>query len=722
LSDKGSQYFLSSPQFRIAISATFTADPIQPVLAFWGRQLAPDFDIRFAPYSQVHRTLLDPQSEFARNRHGVNVVLVRVEDLGQFSGWNQEIRAAIESNLHLLLGALRESPERFQVPLIFSLCPPSDEALGAPGGAEWLEKMHALTEQFLDEVPGVHVLEFAELQQTYPVKKWNDPHADRLGHIPYTEEFFCALGTAIARLAHALFMPPYKVLVFDCDNTLWRGVCGEDGPEGVVLDEAHRALHEFALRQRDEGALLAMASKNNEQDVLDTFAAHPEMPLRPEHFVAWRINWDPKARNLVEISEELSLGLDSFIFIDDNPRECAEVADALPEVLSLTLPEPERIPHFLKHVWAFDRPVVTEEDRRRNAYYTQAQEFGRELKKAESFESFLASLQLEVHLRPPEAAEMPRVSQLTQRTNQFNFTTIRRTETEIQRLLQDPSYNCLAARVTDRFGDYGLVGVVITRDTEQIAEIDTFLLSCRVLGRGVEHRILTEVARAAKERGRKSVRLRWVPTAKNLPARQFLESILHRAIDSAGEFTTAVPVEQLIELKYKPAAIPAPAPQTETGAKKLAPRKFIDFGKIARDLSTTSQILEAVRRERAAVRGPAAEGELMSETESRLAVIWRELLETATVSRRDNFFDIGGHSLLAVLMIVRVKEAFGVELPVEDVYSPAMTLADLARKIEEYRLSHINPDEYADLLAEIEQMSDEEVRRLLEQEGTEAQA
>jgi FkbH-like protein len=713
---------LYSSQFRIVISATFTADPIQPVLAFWGRQLAPDFDVRFAPYSQVHQTLLDPQSEFALNQHGVNVVLVRVEDLGRFSEWNEEARAAMESNLHLLLGALRESPERFQAPLIFSLCPPSDQALGAPGGPQWLEKMHALTEQFLDEVPGVHVLEFSELQQRYPVKKWNDPHAERLGHIPYTEEFFCALGTAIARLAHALFMPPYKVLVFDCDNTLWNGVCSEDGPEGVVLDEPRRALHEFALRQRDEGALLAMASKNNEQDVLDTFAAHPEMPLRPEHFVAWRINWDPKARNLVEISEELSLGLDSFIFIDDNPRECAEVADALPEVLSLTLPEPERIPHFLKHVWAFDRPVVTEEDRRRNAYYAQSQEFGRELKKAESLESFLSALRLEVRLRTPEASDWARVSQLTQRTNQFNFTTIRRTENEIQALLQDPAYNCLAARVADRFGDYGLVGVVITRDTEEAVEVDTFLLSCRVLGRGVEHRILAEVARAALGRGRKFVRFRWVPTAKNLPARQFLESVLSRSIDSAAEFTATLPAEQLIGLEYKPAAVPAPAPRREAGAKKPAPRKFIDFGKIARELSTTGQILGAIRQARAPSRAPGAQAEPMSETESRLAEIWRDLLETATVWRGDNFFDIGGHSLLAVLMIVRVKEAFGVELPVEDVYSPTMTLADLAQKIENYRLSQINPDEYADLLAEIEQMSEEEVRRLLEQEGTGAQA
>lgn len=711
----------SSPEFHYAVGATFTADPLQPVLSFWGRQLDTALVTRFAPYNQVLQTLLDPNSEFARNHHGVNVALVRVEDLGQFAEWSDETRRAIETNLQTLLGALRESPVRFAVPLIFCLCPPSDRVLAAPGNAEWLDRMGALTGQFLDDVPGVHVLEWAVLRERYPVAKWNDPDAERLGRIPYTEEFFCALGTAVARLADALFIPPYKVIVFDCDNTLWTGVCGEDGPDGVVIDEHRRSLQEFALRQREDGALLAMASKNNEQDVLDTFAANPEMPLGLEDFTAWRINWDPKPKNLVDLAEELSLGLDSFIFLDDNPRECAEVADALPEVLSLTLPEPERILHFLGHIWAFDRPVVTEEDRRRNAYYTQSQEFGRELKKAESFEKFLASLRLDIALTAVRAEDLPRVAQLTQRTNQFNFTTIRRTETDLQALLRDPGYQCLTARVTDRFGDYGLVGAVITRDNGAETEIDTFVLSCRVLGRGVEHRILAEVARGAAGRGKRNVRLRWAPTVKNLPARQFLESVLEERLDGADGFARSVPAGSLANIEYRPAAIPPPAPKQGATGAKPSQRKFVDFERIARDLSTPAQILVAMRVERERAAGPAVEEGETTETEARLATIWRDLLETATVSRTDNFFDIGGHSLLAVLMIVRVKETFGVELPVEDVYSPSMTLSDLAHKIEHYQLSQVSPNEYADLLAEIEQLSDEEVRRLLEEEGTGAQ-
>ena len=143
-----------------------------------------------------------------------------------------------------------------------------------------------------------------------------------------------------------------------------------------------RELQEFMAEQREAGMLLTMASKNNEQDVLDTFAAHPEMPLSLRHFAAWRWNWQSKAENVSSLAEELGLGLDSFLFVDDNPKECAELSGELPEVLSLALPEDiERTPEFLNHIWAFDHPVVTEEDRNRNVYYSQQQEFGAEVRR-----------------------------------------------------------------------------------------------------------------------------------------------------------------------------------------------------------------------------------------------------------------------------------------------------------------------------------------------------
>ena len=205
----------------------------------------------------------------------------------------------------------------------------------------------------------------------------HDPHGDELGHFPYTPEFFAALATAIARKS-TRSAPPYKVIALDCDETLWRGVCGEDGPQGIVPGRAAAGaagVHGGAARR---GMLLCLCSKNNEEDVLETFRAHPEMPLGLDDFVARRINWEPKSANLAELAAELSSGLDSFILVDDNPKECAEVAGGLPRGADAAAAgEAEEIPEFLEHVWAFDRAKVTEEDRRRAEMYAQQAERAR---------------------------------------------------------------------------------------------------------------------------------------------------------------------------------------------------------------------------------------------------------------------------------------------------------------------------------------------------------
>ncbi|MGH9633040.1 MAG: HAD-IIIC family phosphatase, partial [Bryobacteraceae bacterium] len=347
--------------FQFCFSATFTAEPIQPVVSFWGKQLNTDFAVSFAPYNQLYQTLLDPIGEFARNQNGVNVLLVRLEDLSQFDTWDEAAIGKLEESVRQLVEACRQASGRMPVPLIFCFCPPSEAF--ASERAAFSRRMCSLMESHFEEVPGIQFLKYSQILKLYPVDHWNSPQGERLGRIPYTEAFFCALGTAIVRQAHALFMPPYKVIALDCDNTLWQGICGEDGPRGVVLDAPRRVLQEFVLDQREAGMLLSMASKNNEQDVIETFEQNPDMPLQLRHFVSWRLNWQSKPRNLASLSEELSLGLDSFIFIDDNPKECAEVEDGAPDVLTLALPaEIEETPHFLEHVWAFDHPIITEED------------------------------------------------------------------------------------------------------------------------------------------------------------------------------------------------------------------------------------------------------------------------------------------------------------------------------------------------------------------------
>lgn len=653
---------MGSP-FRIAVSATFTAEPLAHAILFWARELDAPFDLRFAPYNQVVQTLLDPASECGSNTRGVNVLLVRRLDLAQDE-------ALLEETSTYLIDVLKTAVGRLPCPTIF--CSDDADLLGEAS-----------------RIPGLHVLPHSEIERLYPVARKHDAEADRLGKIPYTEEWFVALGTALVRRIAALSLAPYKAIAVDCDNTLWDGICGEDGPDGVVLDTPRKMLQQFLLRQRDAGMLLCIASKNNPEDVSDTFRSHPEFPLRLDLFTASRVNWEAKPGNLESMADELGLGLDSFIFIDDSPKECAEVDEAAPEVLALALPgDPGAIPHFLDHVWAFDHPVVTEEDRARAASYAQAQEFGKAFHHAHSLEEFMATLDLRLRIEPVTPARIARVAQLTQRTNQFNFTGDRCSEIEVA-----GSREWLTVEVSDRFGDYGLVGAMRLSGDGGVLQIASFLLSCRVLGRGVEHRILARVGELALLRGFPTVAIRFRDTGKNQPALQFLRSV----------GTPPFAAEALSKLKWAPAK-----PSQSVAQARPTEHRFVPFQRIARELSTTAQII-------AAMRPPASEeaDASMTDTERELTKIWRDLLKVPSVKPEDRFFDLGGHSLLAVLLISRVREAFGVELAIDDVYSGSLTLRDLGAKVEAGRLIGVGPDEYDAMLAEIEGLSDEEVQALL---------
>ena len=662
---------METAPFRFSISATFTAEPLEPIFRFWEQHLASNFEVRFAPYNQVLQTLA---SDFAINRHGLNIVLARIEDFGQPS--NLPLLAA---NFRDLLTAVERA-----TPAVFVLCPPSPGFLANPERALLAATLAAETEARIAEVPGLHYLSEALIAQLYPVSEIASTTGDALGRVPYTELYFCALATALVRFADALFRPPYKVIALDCDDTLWQGICGEDGPAAVV---PYTKLQQFMLRQHQSGMLLTLASKNNEQDVLDTFTAHPEMPLALTHFAARRVNWESKPANLAALARELSLNLDTFIFVDDNAKETAEAEESVPQVLSLALPIK------LEQVWAFDHFSVTEADRKRNATYVHGQEFGSALKRAEDLQHFMESLELRLTFATATPANLPRIAQLTQRTNQFNFSGHRRTEAELL------GVECITVEVSDRFGDYGLTGAVLFRIAEQELEIDTLVLSCRVLGRGVEHALMAHLAAQALERGATTVSAQFIPTPRNRPAHQFLDSISASA--SIGPAPYRFEAATLQHLKWRPITTEQEPEQPIAAAQLKRP----DYACIASKFSTAEQIRDAMRN--AQSNSTLAFNSALTPTEQKLASLWAQLLGKQHINAEDNFFDLGGHSLLMVRMVMRVREEFGIELSIDDVYSATLTLADLARKIEH------DPAEYNALLREIESLSDEEVERLL---------
>jgi FkbH-like protein len=686
-------------------------------LAFWMKELGWNFEIRFAPYNQVFQQLLDAVGLLRTNRGGVNVVLLRLEDWARVNDAGLPDLAGLEHSVDQFVSALESAAACFPSPVLVCICPASPLFLANSDRAAFQQRMEARIAAAEGPLQSVHIVGAAEALELYPVAEAHDPHADELGHVPYTPAYFAALGTLIVRRIHALRMAPYKVIVLDCDDTLWKGICGEDGPQGIVLDPPRRALQEFMVAQHDAGKLLCLVSKNNVEDVLDTFRMNPKMPLHLDHFVSWRINWKPKSVNISELAEELELGLDSFILVDDNPKECSEMEANQPEVLALALPvETDKIPAFLRHVWAFDHLRVTEEDRHRTEMYAQQVERGRAEKRAASLEEFLQSLQLDVRIAPMTAAELPRVAQLTERTNQMNFTTLRRSEGEIQALADSGEAEILTVHVSDRFGSYGLTGVVIYGAGTDALVVDTFLLSCRVLGRGVEHRMMAALGRAAAQRNLAAVEAPFLRTPRNMPALLFLESVgLEFQQVEGGRLCFRFPAKHAAALRYKPAGATAPSREREEPA--AAPRPAaMPYARIAIELRDAKKILARIQ---AQGYGQSANGTPYAPPrtglERRLTEIWAEALRVSPVGVHDDFFDLGGHSLLAVQLMSRVRQEFGADLSLELVYSGSFTVAELAEAIEVKEI--VGGDRYEALLEEVEALSDEEVRALLAKEG-----
>ncbi len=682
----------------LAIAATFTSEPIAAPLEFWIDELGWDYQVVFSPYNQVFQQLLDPESLLARNRDGLNVVLVRFED------WSRSgTPATLQDHVRRLGLSLRAAADTFHAPLLVALCPPSPPLLEA---------------QFASSLQGlsaVHIVAPAELADLYPVPRYYDPHADELGHIPYTPAFFAALATLLARRIHALRTPPCKAILLDGDETLWRGVCAEDGPEGVSLDPPRRFLQEFMLAQREAGRLLCLASKNNEQDVLETFRAHPEMPLEVSHFTARRIDWQPKPASLLSIASELNLGLSSFLVVDDSPTECAELQACCPEVPALLLPgDPEQIPAFLGHVWAFDRGPATSEDRNRAALYAHQLERTRLEKKTASLEEFLAALRLEIRIAPLTPAQAPRVAQLTVRTNQMNFTGLRRSQGEIQALLRDRPVECLTVDVRDRIGSYGLVGVMLFEAGAEALLLDTFLLSCRALGRGVEHRMLARLGEIARERGLAWVDAAFTPSPRNSPALSLLQSAGASSVETCPPgLLVRFPAARLAALEYRPdSSRPSAAPPFSAAAAP-APRKAPDYQRIATELATVDRILEQIAARQRRTRISAAPSAApRTDLERQLSALWSELLGVAPVGIHDSFFDLGGHSLLAVQLLSRVRQDFDVDLSLAVVYDGPFTVAELAKAIDLAEIERAGPA-YQALLEELAGLSDDQVRALL---------
>jgi FkbH-like protein len=350
------------------------------------------------------------------------------------------------------------------------------------------------------------------------------------GSVPFSEDFTPVLADEYLRYIRALKGRAKKCIVLDLDNTLWGGIIGEDGLEGIKLSNLSPGI-EYVDFQRgllslyNRGVILAVCSKNNYDDAVKVFQEHPYQVLKEEHFAAMRINWQNKAANIAELAKEINIGLDSMVFFDDNPVERAQVSQAHPEVLVVELPKNPRLyRETLESLNVFDVLSLTKEDLVRGEMYAGKRKRTELEQSATSIEDFLRTLDLKVKIQPVNDFDTPRVVQLIGKTNQFNLTTRRYTDAEVKKFRDDKDAIVYSMAVTDKFGDEGVVGVAIVKMKDDDWWIDSFLMSCRVIGRSVETALLARIVVDARAAKAKRIIGEYIPTKKNPPAADLFEN------------------------------------------------------------------------------------------------------------------------------------------------------------------------------------------------------
>lgn len=596
---------------------------------------------------------------------------------------------SLEKNVDELCAAVTSFMTHSASPLVVCLCPHEKES----ANYTFLNEAERMLLEGIGRIPDVHAVSLRSIQGAYCLNGCYDAHSYALAGIPYNTEGYAAIATALFQTLIHSESSPTKVVVLDCDDTLWEGACGEDGPCGVRMHEVHRMLQEFAVKQAAAGLLICLCSKNNEKDVFDIFDRQKDMVLKREHLTSWQINWNRKSLGIKALAEELKLDLQSFVFIDNDPVECAEVRINCPEVLTLQLPrEREMLRSFLHALWCLNRTSVTNEGRNRTKLYRDDLQRRRFREQTFSLGDFLKGLELCMNVSKPRDEQFSRLSELTYRTNQFNFTTIRRSEAEIRTWLEDENHGCLIANVRDRFGDYGLVGLLLYETNGEHFTLDTFLLSCRALGRGVEHYMLSQLARKAQTEGRRFIELQYLPTKRNAPVFEFLNSLDADLIkDRSTPVTFKFSVERLATLAYEPDCRPErpvsqPGKAAVLAADGRRSRWFEAIGRseafqrIATELYDIRKVATAIEEHVNKLSGERVKVESDDTLETALTKLWKRVLGKPEIGINHNFFDLGGTSLKAVQVVALIQKELGSTLSVTNLFE-CPTIRLLAKKL-----------------------------------------
>ena len=507
---------------RLGILSNATVELLLPAIIASGLRYGLAIEPVVPPFGQVVQAVTDPASEFWSG--SPDAVLLMLDHRGLGLQEPPSLDRAVET-----FSRLREGVANFgSVPMLVQTVPhPPETLLGSldfalPSSVRGcIHDFNAHLRQTIADSSDV-VFDVAGLAETVGLAEWHDPVAWHSAKLSFAQKFVPLYADVLSRLIGAVFGKSRKCLVLDLDNTLWGGVIGDDGIDGITLGqgsglgEAHLAIQRHALALSKHGVILAICSKNDDHIARHPFTHHPDMVLREEHIAVFQANWVDKATNIRAIAEMLNIGIDTLVFLDDNPTERHIVRRELPEVAVPEVPgDPALFPLFLSMAGYFDAATFSADDEKRTQFYkTEAQRLT--LKESTSdLEGYLKSLDMTLHVAPFDKVGRPRIAQLINKSNQFNLTTRRYTEAEVAAISEDPNTITLQARLIDCFGDNGMISVIICRNDDEFWNIDTWLMSCRVLGRCVEQAMLHHLTQQLKTRGATELRGCYIPTNRN---------------------------------------------------------------------------------------------------------------------------------------------------------------------------------------------------------------
>lgn len=517
--------------FRLAILSNSTVDLVVPALVASAVRHGIALEVVQPSYDQVAQEALTSDSKVNSSKPDAVLFALDYRALPlKLSLGDAEAASASVQGVLGYLQALRQGIKSNSGALcVFQTFAPPAETLfgsldcGLPGTMRSMlgEINRELAAYVLGS--GDVLLDVAGLAETVGLANWHDPKLWNLAKISFSDQFIPLYADHVARTVAAIRGKSRKALILDLDNTVWGGVIGDDGLDGIKVaqgdarGEAHLAVQRLALDLRQRGIVLAVSSKNTDEVAREPFEKHPEMLLKLEHIAVFQANWNDKATNIQAIAEELSLGLDAMVFLDDNPVERGLVRKLLPQVAVPELPEePAYYARSLAAGGYFEAIAFASEDLKRAGFYQDNARRASLQKQVGGVDAYLESLDMTITFQPFDDTGRARIVQLINKSNQYNLTTRRYTDPEVCEAESDPSVFTLQVRLSDIFGDNGMISVVICRPGEVgVWEIDTWLMSCRVLGRKVEHMVLREILEHARDAGIRKLVGVYKPTDRN---------------------------------------------------------------------------------------------------------------------------------------------------------------------------------------------------------------